>query len=228
MNLTELKNPFSETDVEWRLARNGEKNGNIWAKCVAYITNRAIMERLDEVCGAENWQNDYREIHGGFVCGISIKCGDEWVTKWDGAQESQIEATKGGLSGAMKRAAVQWGIGRYLYNIEEGWAEVIEGGKFSGKTKEGKWFKWNPPKLPDWALPVDEKGTDQGKKITPRNELIAEIGIEVEKAKLGADTKAIIRKQISEADLEGLKKMLKEMKAPAVEVTGEVQEGGIE
>ena len=31
----------------------------------------------------------------------------EWVTEWDGADNSQVEAVEGGLSGATKRAAVQ-------------------------------------------------------------------------------------------------------------------------
>ncbi|WP_263317101.1 Rad52/Rad22 family DNA repair protein, partial [Enterobacter hormaechei] len=62
--------------------------------------------------------------NGGVECGISIKVEGEWITKWDAAENTQVEAVKGGRSGAMKRAAVQWGIGRYLYNLEEGFAVV--------------------------------------------------------------------------------------------------------
>lgn len=51
--------------------------------------------------------------NGGVECGISIKIDGEWITKWDAAENTQVEAVKGGRSGAMKRAAVQWGIGRY-------------------------------------------------------------------------------------------------------------------
>ena len=40
----------------------------------------------------------------------------EWIGKSDGADDSNIEAAKGGLSAALKRAAVQWGIARYLYH----------------------------------------------------------------------------------------------------------------
>jgi hypothetical protein len=75
------------------------------------------------------------------------------VWKWDGAENTEVEGVKGGLSSAMKRAAVQWGIGRYLYDLEEGWAKVHEGGKHSSKAKDGSWFKWDPPDLPAWALP---------------------------------------------------------------------------
>lgn len=168
MNLEELKKPFPEKDIEWRLQTCGEKNGKFWGMCLAYVTNRAIQNRLDEVVGAENWKNEFKQgPDGGILCGLSIKCGDEWVTKWDGAENTQIEAVKGGLSGAMKRAAsTGWGIGRYLYNLEEGWAEITENGRFSGKTKEGKWFKWNPPKLPAWALPNNAKQPESEEVMT--------------------------------------------------------------
>ena len=44
------------------------------------------------------------------LCGIAIFFeGRGFITKWDGAEDSDIEAVKGGLSDSMKRAAVQWG-----------------------------------------------------------------------------------------------------------------------
>jgi hypothetical protein len=126
------------------------------------------MDRLDDVCGPQGWKNEFTEgPNGGQLCGIYIKIGDEWISKWDGADNTQIEAVKGGLSGAMKRAAVQWGIGRYLYNVEEGYAEICSenGGKkgiYRGEAKKKDntkvYFTWNPPKLPVFALPVDDKG----------------------------------------------------------------------
>lgn len=157
MNLTKLSEPFTDDDLEWRVA-NVFNNNKLSAKILVYVTNRAIMARLDEVCGVGGWQNEYTALPGAFLCGISIKCGDEWVTKWDGAQESQIEATKGGLSGAMKRAAVQWGIGRYLYEVKEVWADINDNGKYYQGAKQGKYpaFKWNAPSL--------NNGTTQGRK----------------------------------------------------------------
>jgi hypothetical protein len=156
---------FPAKDIEWRLQECGKKkDGSIWAMCLAYITNRAIMQRLDDVCGPANWRNEYAPgPHGGIICGLSIRCGDEWVTKWDGADNTQVEAVKGGLSDAMKRAGVQWGIGRYLYNLESGWADVTDRGKNRGKTKDGVNFKWDPPKLPSWALPSGSITKEPGK-----------------------------------------------------------------
>lgn len=156
MMLEGLDKPFPANDIEWRVSRSGEKNGRPWAIVLAYVTNRAIMERLDSVCGKENWRNEYISgPAGGVLCGISILINDNWVTKWDGAENTNYEAIKGGLSAAMKRAAVQWGIGRYLYNLETTFANINDNGSHRDYyQKDGKktWFKWNPPMLPDWAL----------------------------------------------------------------------------
>lgn len=154
--LDDLKKPFPASDIEWRVQSAGEKDGKPWAKVLAYVDNRAIMDRLDAVVGPENWKNEYKEWIGGSVlCGLSIKIDGEWITKWDGAEQTDIEAVKGGLSGAMKRAAVQWGIGRYLYNLEAGFAIIDEKGKHyqAGKKDSYKAFRWNEPSLPKWALP---------------------------------------------------------------------------
>ncbi|GLC27716.1 Rad52/Rad22 family DNA repair protein [Roseisolibacter agri] len=164
-DLARLRDPFAPADIEWRVQTAGEKNGKPWARVLAYVTNRAIMERFDEVVGPENWQNVYKEgPAGGVVCGLSVRVQRadgtaDWVTKWDGAENTDVEPVKGGLSNAMKRAAVQWGIGRYLYDLEEGWANVTENGRFSAKTKDGKWFKWEPPALPEWATPKPRPAT---------------------------------------------------------------------
>jgi hypothetical protein len=164
--LARLREPFPTDDIEWRLQQAGEKNGRIWGKALAYVTNRAIQQRLDDVVGPANWKNEFREGPGGGVlCGISVRVtredgSHEWVTKWDGAENTDVEAVKGGLSAAMKRSAsTGWGIGRYLYNLEEGWINVNDGGRLSGKTKDGKWFRWDPPTLPDFAIPRERQAS---------------------------------------------------------------------
>lgn len=164
MDLRRLADPFPADDIEWRVQQAGKSRdgGKVWALVLAYINNRAIMERLDEVCGPENWRNEFATgPGGGIVCGISVRVpreggSAEWVTKWDGAENTDVEAIKGGLSGAMKRAGVQWSIGRYLYHLEETFATIAENGSHRGRlSKEngGETYKWNPPRLPPWALP---------------------------------------------------------------------------
>lgn len=119
----ELAKPFAPEDLEWRLQK-ADENGR-WGIAVPYVTNRAIQARLDEVVGPENWYNEFKPWHGNGkkeaqICGISIYFEErgQFITKWDGAEDSDIEPVKGGLSDSMKRAAVQWGIGRTLYNMD--------------------------------------------------------------------------------------------------------------
>jgi hypothetical protein len=156
--LEALQAPFDPEDIEWRIQQSGKHDNRIWARVLAYVDNRAIMDRLDQVLGPANWKNEFRrDSDKAVMCGISIRVGDEWVTKWDGAEETAFEAVKGGLSSAMKRAAVQWGIGRYLYSVGESYAEISEKGSHRGTVKDRagveERFKWNPPTLPEWALP---------------------------------------------------------------------------
>lgn len=124
-----LSDFFAAEDVEWKPITISKKTNKGLA--AAYITNRAIMDRLDNVAGPENWRNEFTSgPGGGILCGISIRIGTEWVTKWDGAENTDIEPVKGGLSNAMRRAAVQWGIGRYLYDLPQQWVPVDERGRF--------------------------------------------------------------------------------------------------
>ena len=148
-----LAAPFAPDEVEWRLQQAGEKNGRIWCRTLPYLTSRSVMDRLDLVVGPGYWKTDLRESERGMLCGLSLKIDGEWVTKWDGSDFTDIEPFKGGVSGALKRAAVSWGIGRYLYSLEESFGEVSDNGSFFGKTPDGKPFRWNPPRLPAWALP---------------------------------------------------------------------------
>jgi len=158
VDLDRLDEPFAADDIEWRVQQCGVTGqGKPWAMVLAYVTNRAIMKRLDEVCGKAGWRNEFQPApDSGVMCGISIKVDGEWITKWDAAENTQVEAVKGGMSGAMKRAAVQWGIGRYLYMLEEGFADTSlekKGGWNRAKAKDGKQIFWTPPRLPAWALP---------------------------------------------------------------------------
>lgn len=151
-----LKAPFPEKDIEWRLAQCGKSGDKIWAQCLAYIQARAVMDRLDEVVGPERWRVNYNILPSGVICKLGVEFAGTWVDKEDGSDVTDIEAFKGGISSALKRAGSAWGVGRYLYDLEAGFAEIVEkkaDGARYGKTKEGAVFYWHPPKLPAWALP---------------------------------------------------------------------------
>lgn len=166
LDLKRLAEPFAEGDVEWRVSRSGNKQkGGIWCKVLAYITARAISNRLDEVVGPENWCNTPLQVHEvrtgiwALQVGISIRINNEWITKYDVAESTDIEPAKGGFSSAMKRAGAQWGIGRYLYLLDETFAETSDSGGPGWNDARlpekagGDWYYWKPPKLPAWALP---------------------------------------------------------------------------
>lgn len=185
-----LADPFPASDIEWRVQSSGDTSGKIWARVLAYVTARAIQDRLDEVCGIFGWKNIYdKGPDGGVMCGIAIADAEGiFITKWDGAENTNIEAVKGGISSAFKRAGSVWGIGRYLYDLEATFATINDKGRYSSQTKEKKWFKWNPPTLPIWALPEG----DTGESSAPQPpELEPAITVEVILAKI-AEAKAML------------------------------------
>lgn len=166
-----LAAPFQEDEVEWRIQSAGNtREGKIWAMCLAYIQARAIQNRLDEVVGPDRWHVRYRFMGECVVCELGIEVEEnKLIFKEDGSEQTDIESFKGGISGAFKRAAVTWGIGRYLYQLDAGFAQIVERGTKGaqyGKTKDGKEFHWLPPKLPDWALPKKDAIPPQ-KQATP-------------------------------------------------------------
>lgn len=167
-NLKQLSEPFAAEDVEWRVQVAGEtKDNRLYAILVPYITNRAIMQRLDDVMTPAGWYNTYEyPTDNAVICGLSLKIDDEWITKWDGAEETKVEAVKGGLSNAMKRAAVQWGIGRYLYQLDSAIVtpqrdkpQSMDNWEMTKIKLNGRYERiyYPIPELPDWALPNDNQ-----------------------------------------------------------------------
>lgn len=132
MDLKKLKEPFPTSLVSWRVGATNAKKNNGKATsgiALAYIDARDVMERLDEVCGIQNVRVSHPIANGKTSCRISIKIGDEWVWKENGAGDSAMDAEKGAFSDSFKRAAVLWGIGRYLYDVPNIWVDLDDSGK---------------------------------------------------------------------------------------------------
>ncbi len=116
MDINKLKELLKPHEIEWKVQSYTKTDKTI---VVPYIDNRAVMNRFDDACGVENWKSSFAEVSigkGGFMCTISVKIDNEWVSKSDGASVSDIAPIKGGVSDSMKRCAVQWGLGRDLYD----------------------------------------------------------------------------------------------------------------
>lgn len=84
-------------------------------------------------------------VYGGISCELTVLD----VTKQDVGTVSMADQMKGAHSDALKRAAVKFGIGSYLYdlkNLKGGYAE-------RGVVLES-------PELPDWAIPANRGNPD--------------------------------------------------------------------
>lgn len=138
MNAT-LTAPILPNEIEWRV-QSQTSTGKLIV--VPYINNRCVMHRFDAAFGAENWTSEFREIANGFLCRLTVTVNDRTIYREDGASKTNIEPEKGGISDAMKRAAVQFGLGRCLYDYPRVFIECD--GKF----------------IPDWAYDKLDKLVD--------------------------------------------------------------------
>jgi hypothetical protein len=152
-----LAEPFAPEQISWRVGPTNDKSRKpddaLRGQPLIYIDARTVMDRLDAVCGFDNWQNSYTPGMGNsIVCNIGIRVAGEWIWKSDGAGVSDTEPEKGALSDAFKRAAVRWGIGRYLYDIKAPWIDLEKRG--------------NSAIIPERTLPALEKlHEDFAKKV---------------------------------------------------------------
>jgi hypothetical protein len=139
-----LAAPFDPLEVKFKpqMVKNNR------ALAIAYIDARVIQDRLDEVLGTENWQDEYECLpDGSVVCRLQLRLGERLVTKMDvGSPSEQPDSgdrLKAAFSDALKRAAVKFGIGRYLYRLPSQWVDY---------DPLKKQFVRTPP-LPAFALP---------------------------------------------------------------------------
>lgn len=153
-----LREPFPQKTLKWRVGSMSKDRTS--GKALPYIDARHVQNRLDEVVGPENWQTELTAQSNGsvFVCKLSLRINGEWLSKSDGAQiddyaedahgNAKEVALKGAMSDALKRAAVQWGIGRYLYEYDAPWVPLDDKQRLT-KT----------PALPPHMLPEAERRT---------------------------------------------------------------------
>jgi hypothetical protein len=157
-----LAAPFDPSEVRWKVQT---VSGN---RClaVAYVDARAVMDRLDETLGVNDWQDRYTVIDSHSVsCRLRVRFGSEWITKEDVGSESEQpdegDRRKAAYSDALKRVAVKFGIGRYLYRLPRQWVDYDPAKKQMLRV----------PALPDWAAPkqrVSPKTPKTGQELKAR------------------------------------------------------------
>jgi len=143
-----LSAPFDAAEVKFKPA---VVSGNR-ALALAYVDARVIQDRLDDVLGVMGWQDSYKVLPDGSVmCRLRLKIGEQWITKVDvGGQSEQPDGgdrTKAAFSDALKRAAVKFGVGRYLYRVPQQWCDY--------DTHKRQFVR--PPTVPTATLPARKK-----------------------------------------------------------------------
>lgn len=106
-----LAAPFARDEVKTR-PQGGRQ--------LSYVTARTVMNRLDEALGPECWWDDYVPTEHSVICRLTIRLPDgQILTKSDAGGYAGMadpgDDDKSGFSDAFKRAAVKFGVGRYLY-----------------------------------------------------------------------------------------------------------------
>jgi hypothetical protein len=154
-----LAAPFQPEEVRFKPA---VVSGNR-AMALAYVDARAIQDRLDLVLGVMGWQDSYRCLEdGSVVCRLRLRLGDEWITKMDVGSPSEQpdggDRLKAAFSDALKRAAVKFGIGRYLYRLPTQWVDYDSHKRQFART----------PQMPAYALPERKKPAAAAEKEPAR------------------------------------------------------------
>lgn len=157
-----LAAPFPPNAIGWKPQTVKENR----ALAVAYIDARDVQNRLDQAVGPENWWADYQILGNGerVICRLTLRVDGREVTKTDVGGESDQpdggDRLKAAFSDSLKRAAVQWGVGRYLYYLPSVWCD------FDPKSRQIV----RPPQLPSWALPAtpQTRPTDEPKAIAAK------------------------------------------------------------
>lgn len=167
----QLEAPFKTKDLQWRIGSKNYDGTKAIALC--YLDARAVVDRLNDVFGIDGWEDHYMPVDlgiftrskwnkdtktkedkpekvAGFMCTITAHVGDRITSRQDGSECTDNEAFKGGISGAFKRAAAKFGIGKYLYDLPNIWYPIDKYNNFMEQ-----------PVVPDEFLVKEEVGKPQ-------------------------------------------------------------------
>ena len=110
--LMELKKPIPH---QWRVQSYSKKKPV--ATVMAYIDARDCMDALDAYA-VYGWHREHYVVDGKVYCKVGIVMPDGSIMwRSDCGVESQADAEKGQSSDSFKRACVNFGIGRFLYDL---------------------------------------------------------------------------------------------------------------
>lgn len=124
-----LREPFDPAFISFR--PQGKANAQGKTEILAYVDARDVQDRLDEAVGAGNWSFDWEPLRytdKGNILLVKANLTIHGVMKSDVGEASTFSPSKGAVSDALKRAAAQWGIARYLYDLPKVYGAVDQYG----------------------------------------------------------------------------------------------------
>jgi hypothetical protein len=135
----QLAAPFA--NVQWRIAKK-KKDNEHRGEAVCYIDARDVMDRLDDVFGDDGWSFDWSPISmgkdqdGEYVRTAKGTISVMGVTRSDIGEAGNYEKSKGAVSDSLKRAAVHFGIARYLYEMPSQWVDLDDYGNITAASQK--------------------------------------------------------------------------------------------
>jgi len=131
--------PFRDEDLDWRYWNYEQVARNDNHRVVPFLRVMAIRKRLDEVLGPQNWQQVITPGGTSVACSLRIRIDGEWIVRDNVADQS--------ANVALTRAAADLGIGRYLYELPEMFANYVVPGIQGARELEfsGTVFYHIPP-----------------------------------------------------------------------------------
>lgn len=117
--LLHLRRPFAADAVKWKVQSTWDSPRGKGAVLVAYVDARVVIERLNAVVGGA-WNQDYRPLSKDtmLACDLTV-----FGVKRPDVGESPKKLSKDLVSDALKRAAVQFGVGVSVYALPQAsWA----------------------------------------------------------------------------------------------------------
>lgn len=138
-----LREPFDVRFIGWRI--NNYSSDKTRALITFHIDARAVQHRLNEVLGVDGWSFTFSELEKdqGVHGKLSIKmCPDgedlmtsekvTEVTREDvgyATSTDKKEWYKDAVSDALKRCAVHFGVGHFLYALPQLWIDLNQPGQ---------------------------------------------------------------------------------------------------
>jgi hypothetical protein len=113
-----LEAPFQE--IQWKIQTMSKDSTK--GMVVGYIDARDVAARLDSV--GVTWSDSYTVLQMASTWVVECRLTVDGITRTDVGTGDGEESAKSAYSDAFKRAAVKFGIGRYLYDLPTSWVAV--------------------------------------------------------------------------------------------------------